>query len=147
MCLSFSVPESLRLSLPSPKPKGKRTSVGKSKKSPRQSTPSQSPRQGPQHHDSPEASAPPTAAHEQSGLDDLAQGILALDLNTSASSNPSPTSVPIGGARRKVKPSAGQMSDSPLKLVSENTKDENGTSGTTAMTSEGSVSIPVNKRF
>lgn len=139
MCLSVSVPESLRLSLPSPKPKGKRTSVGKSKKSPRQSTPSQSPRQVPQHRASPEA--PPTAAHEHSGLDGLTQGMLALDLNTSASSNPSPTSVPIGGARRKVKPQrdSGQMSDSPLKVMSENTKDENG--ATTAMTAEAPVSI------
>ncbi|KAA0714370.1 Histone deacetylase 6 [Triplophysa tibetana] len=137
--LRIQLSDSLRLSLPSPKPKGKRTSVGKSKKSPRQSTPAQSHRQGPQHQASPKASAPPTAALERSGLDDLAQGMLALDLNTSASSNPSPTSVPIGGARRKVKPSAGQMSDSPQKLVSENTKDEIGTSGTTAMTTEGST--------
>lgn len=104
----ISVPESLRLALPSPKPKGKRASAGKGKKSPRQSTPAQSPGQTPQQL-------------EQSGLDELSKDLLSLNLNTSTSSNPSPASVPIGGARRKVKPtpqrdSAGRESDSPLKL-------------------------------
>lgn len=127
-CLYVSVPESLRLSLPSPKAKGKRTSVGKSKKSSCQSTPVQSPRQLPQHHVSPEASNPPTAT---SGLDDLTQGMLSLDLNTSASSNPSPTSVPIGGARRKVKPQRDSAGPT-LKVMAENTKDENGTTAITA---------------
>lgn len=129
--LRIQLPESVRLSLPSPKPKGKRTSVGKSKKSSRQSTPAQSPRhQTPQHH-----STPPSAA-----LDDLTEGMLSLDLNTSVSSNPSPASVPIGGARRKVKPereSTGQMSDSPVKLTADNTKDKDDTNAeTTAVTAE-----------
>ncbi len=95
----ISVPESLRLALPSPKPKGKRASGGKGKKSPRQSTPAQSPGQTP-----------------QSGLDELSKDLLSLNLNTSTSSNPSPASVPIGGARRKVKPTPQRESDSPLKL-------------------------------
>ncbi|KAL0187209.1 hypothetical protein M9458_018879, partial [Cirrhinus mrigala] len=82
--LRIQIPESLRLALPSPKPKGKRASVGKGKKSPRQSTSAQSPGQTPQHLE-----------HED---------LLSLNLNTSTSSNPSPESVPIGGARRKVKP-------------------------------------------
>uniref|UniRef100_A0A9J7ZSF5 Protein deacetylase HDAC6 n=2 Tax=Cyprinus carpio TaxID=7962 RepID=A0A9J7ZSF5_CYPCA len=113
----MSVPESLRLTLPSPKSKGKRASAGKSKKSPRQSTPSQSPGQTPQHL-------------EQSSLDELSKDLLSLNLNTSTSSNPSPASVPIGGARRKVKPnpqrdSAGQ--ESPLKLKSEKASAGDGT--------------------
>ncbi|XP_016411706.1 histone deacetylase 6-like isoform X2 [Sinocyclocheilus rhinocerous] len=112
--LRIQIPESLRLALPSPKPKGKRASAGKGKKSPRQSTPAQSPGQTPQHL-------------EQSGLDELSKDLLSLNLNTSTSSNPSPASVPIGGARRKVKPtaqrnSADRESDSPLKLKSEKTR-------------------------
>ncbi|KAK7136290.1 hypothetical protein R3I94_014814 [Phoxinus phoxinus] len=105
--LRIQIPESLRLSLPSPKPKGKRGSAGKGKKSPRQSTPAQSPGQKPHNL-------------ERSGLDELTEDLLSLNLNTSASSNTSPASVAIGGARRKVKPnpqrnSAGQESESPLK--------------------------------
>ncbi|XP_077080161.1 protein deacetylase HDAC6 isoform X2 [Siphateles boraxobius] len=105
--LRIQIPESLRLSLPSPKPKGKRASAGKGKKSPRQSTPAQSPGQKPHNL-------------EQSGLDELTEDLLSLNLNTSASSNTSPASVAIGGARRKVKPnpqrnSADQESESPLK--------------------------------
>uniref|UniRef100_A0A673JPH2 Protein deacetylase HDAC6 n=1 Tax=Sinocyclocheilus rhinocerous TaxID=307959 RepID=A0A673JPH2_9TELE len=117
VCVFMSVPESLRLALPSPKSKGKRASAGKSKKSPRQST--QSPGQTPQHL-------------EESGLDELSKDLLSLNLNTSTSSNPSPASVPIGGARRKVKPnpqrdSAGRESDSPLKLKSEKARVGDGT--------------------
>lgn len=105
--LRIQIPESLRLSLPSPKLKGKRASAGKGKKSPHQSTPAQSPGQKPHHL-------------EQSGLDELTEDLLSLNLNTSTSSNSSPASVAIGGARRKVKPnpqrnSAGQESESPLK--------------------------------
>ncbi|XP_016392781.1 histone deacetylase 6-like isoform X1 [Sinocyclocheilus rhinocerous] len=115
--LRIQIPESLRLALPSPKSKGKRASAGKSKKSPRQST--QSPGQTPQHL-------------EESGLDELSKDLLSLNLNTSTSSNPSPASVPIGGARRKVKPnpqrdSAGRESDSPLKLKSEKARVGDGT--------------------
>uniref|UniRef100_A0A672MKQ5 Protein deacetylase HDAC6 n=1 Tax=Sinocyclocheilus grahami TaxID=75366 RepID=A0A672MKQ5_SINGR len=112
--LRIQIPESLRLALPSPKPKGKRASAGKGKKSPRHSTPAQSPGQTPQHL-------------QQSGLDELSKDLLSLNLNTSSSSNPSPASIPIGGARRKVKPtpqrdSADRESDSPLKLKSEKTR-------------------------
>uniref|UniRef100_A0A8C2G9X6 Protein deacetylase HDAC6 n=1 Tax=Cyprinus carpio TaxID=7962 RepID=A0A8C2G9X6_CYPCA len=108
---SLRIQKSLRLALPSPKAKGKRASAGRGKKSPRQSTPAQSPGQTLQHL-------------EQSGLDELSKDLLSLNLNTSTSSNPSPASVPIGGARRKVKPtpqrdSAGRESDSPLKPKSE----------------------------
>lgn len=119
VCVFISVPESLRLSLPSPKPKGKRASCGKGKKSPRQSTSAQSPGQNPQHL-------------EQSGLDGLTEDLLSLNLNTSTSSNTSPTSVAIGGARRKVKPnpqrnSAGQESGSPIKPTSEKARDGDST--------------------
>uniref|UniRef100_A0A8C1RMS7 Protein deacetylase HDAC6 n=1 Tax=Cyprinus carpio TaxID=7962 RepID=A0A8C1RMS7_CYPCA len=78
--------------------KGKRASAGRGKKSPRQSTPAQSPGQTLQHL-------------EQSGLDELSKDLLSLNLNTSTSSNPSPASVPIGGARRKVKPTPQRDSD------------------------------------
>lgn len=106
--LRVNIPESLRLSLPSPKPKGKCTPGGKGKKSPRQSTPSQSPGQA-------------THRPDQSGFDELTADLLSLNLNTSTSSNTSPESVAVGGARRKVKPnthrvSAGLESESPLKL-------------------------------
>lgn len=107
-CLS-SVPQSLRLSLPSPKTKGKRTPAGK--KSPRQSTPAKSPGQRP----SPEAASPVAlsqgTSQEESGLEDLTKGLLSLDLNTTTSANNSPSSVPVGGARRKVKPSPQKGSE------------------------------------
>ncbi|ROL48409.1 Histone deacetylase 6 [Anabarilius grahami] len=117
--LRIQIPESLRLSLPSPKPKGRRASGGKGKKSPRQSTSAQSPGQNPQHL-------------EQSGLDGLTEDLLSLNLNTSTSSNTSPASVAIGGARRKVKPnpqrnSTGQESNSPLKPLSEKARDGDST--------------------
>lgn len=134
VCVFVSVPVSLRLALPSPKPKGKRASAGKGKKSPRQSTSAQSPGQTPQHL-------------EQSGLDELSKDLLSLNLNTSASSNPGPESVPIGGARRKVKPnpqrdSAGGESDSPLKLKSEKGRSGDGTHAeVTAVKTETPVSI------
>ncbi|XP_043103725.1 histone deacetylase 6 isoform X2 [Puntigrus tetrazona] len=103
--LRIQIPESLRLALPSPKPKGKRASTGRGKKSP-----AQSPGQTPQHL-------------EQSGLDELSKDLLSLNLNTSTASNPSPESVPIGGARRKVKPTPKNSdSDSPLKLKLEKSR-------------------------
>ncbi|XP_067250495.1 histone deacetylase 6 isoform X1 [Chanodichthys erythropterus] len=115
--LRIQISESLRLSLPSPKPKGKRASGGK--RSPRQSTSAQSPGQNPQHL-------------EQSGLDGLTEDLLSLNLNTSTSSNTSPASVAIGGARRKVKPnpqrnSTGQESNSPVKPMSEKARDGDST--------------------
>ncbi|KAG1972144.1 histone deacetylase 6 isoform X1 [Pimephales promelas] len=124
--LRIQIPESLRLSLPSPKPKGKR---GSSKKSPRQSTPAQSPGQ-----------KPPNL--EQSGLDELTEDLLSLNLNTS--SNTSPASVAIGGARRKVKPnpqrnSAGQ--ESPLKPSPEKAGD--GDSAHAEITSDQSIRASV----
>ncbi|XDV49512.1 hypothetical protein PO909_018747 [Leuciscus waleckii] len=117
--LRIQIPDSLRLSLPSPKPKGKQASTGKGKKSPRQSTPAQSPGQKPHNL-------------EKSGLDELTEDLLSLNLNTSTSSNTSPASVAIGGARRKVKPnpqrnSSGQESESPLKPSSEKAGDGDST--------------------
>lgn len=98
---SVLVPESLRLSLPSPKPKIKHTPAGKDKKPPAQVTPQQ------QHHRSavPTSPASPPTDQEDSGLDELTQGLRSLDLSTSTiSASSSPASVPVGGARPKVKP-------------------------------------------
>ncbi|XP_067270492.1 histone deacetylase 6 [Pseudorasbora parva] len=137
--LRIQIPESLRLSLPSPEPKGRRKSAGKGKKSPRQSTPAQSPGQKLQHP-------------EQSGLDELTEDLLSLNLNTSTSSNTSPASVAIGGARRKVKSnqqrnSAAQESDSPLKPTSEEARDGDGThaeiSAVKAETPDRSIPVSV----
>ncbi|XP_066499799.1 histone deacetylase 6 [Hoplias malabaricus] len=105
--LRIQIPESLRLSLPSPQPKNKRTSAGKSKKSPRQVTPKPSPSQQQQER-SPLMTSPasPPSAQEDSGLDELTQGLHSLDLSSSASDNSSPTSLAVGGARPKVKTSS-----------------------------------------
>ncbi|XP_062397348.1 histone deacetylase 6 [Sardina pilchardus] len=127
--LRMQIPQSLRLSLPSPKTRGKRTPVGKDKRTSRQSTPAKSPGQV----FSPEAASPvapsPGTDHEQSGLEDLTKGLLSLDLNTTTSANSSPSSVPVGGARRKVKPSPQKGSDmkkgaSPQNVTSDNMEEE-----------------------
>uniref|UniRef100_A0A8B9LD47 Protein deacetylase HDAC6 n=1 Tax=Astyanax mexicanus TaxID=7994 RepID=A0A8B9LD47_ASTMX len=107
--LRIQIPESLRMSLPSPQPKTKRSSTGRSKKSPRQFTPAQSPSQ--QQQSSPD-----------SGLDELTQGLHSLDLSSSTSANSSPTSIPVGGARPKVKPSpqkdvTSALEESPVKVI------------------------------
>ncbi|XP_058245625.1 histone deacetylase 6 [Hemibagrus wyckioides] len=100
--LRIQIPESLRLSLPSPKSKFKRTPTGKGKTSPPQVTPQ------PEHQRTPVTTLPvsPPTDQEDSGLDELTQGLHALDLSTSTiSASSSPASVPVGGARPKVKPS------------------------------------------
>uniref|UniRef100_A0A8B9LFR4 Protein deacetylase HDAC6 n=1 Tax=Astyanax mexicanus TaxID=7994 RepID=A0A8B9LFR4_ASTMX len=121
LCLKL-FPESLRMSLPSPQPKTKRSSTGRSKKSPRQFTPAQSPSQ--QQQSSPVITSPasPAAAQEDSGLDELTQGLHSLDLSSSTSANSSPTSIPVGGARPKVKPSpqkdvTSALEESPVKVI------------------------------
>ncbi|XP_049341604.1 histone deacetylase 6 isoform X1 [Astyanax mexicanus] len=120
--LRIQIPESLRMSLPSPQPKTKRSSTGRSKKSPRQFTPAQSPSQ--QQQSSPVITSPasPAAAQEDSGLDELTQGLHSLDLSSSTSANSSPTSIPVGGARPKVKPSpqkdvTSALEESPVKVI------------------------------
>ncbi|KAJ8393479.1 hypothetical protein AAFF_G00059520 [Aldrovandia affinis] len=106
--LRIQIPQSLRSSLPSPNARGKRTPGGKGKKSPRKGTPAKSPGQ-----ESPPVTPPPEVvavpalppvSPEDNGLQDITQGLLSLDLDQSASANPSPASVPVGGARPKVKP-------------------------------------------
>uniref|UniRef100_A0AAZ3NPH8 Protein deacetylase HDAC6 n=1 Tax=Oncorhynchus tshawytscha TaxID=74940 RepID=A0AAZ3NPH8_ONCTS len=88
LSLRIQLPESLRLSLPNPKPRGKRTSKGK-----------KSPRQGNQGGTTPL----PSGDRGDLDLDDLTKGLVSLDLNQSTSANPSPASVPVGGARSKVR--------------------------------------------
>uniref|UniRef100_A0A6Q2ZG01 Protein deacetylase HDAC6 n=1 Tax=Esox lucius TaxID=8010 RepID=A0A6Q2ZG01_ESOLU len=102
--LRIQLPESLRLSLPSPKHRGKRTSKGKGKKSPRQgdgggASPGQTTRLS-------------TGGQGNCDLDDLTKGLVSLDLNQTASPNPSPASVAVGGARQKLRP--GPL-ESPVK--------------------------------
>ncbi|XP_067096695.1 histone deacetylase 6 isoform X1 [Osmerus mordax] len=97
--LRIQIPESLRLSLPSPKPRGKRHSKG-SRKPGSQISPGSSPAQA----NTPETPLPPAGVKDHM-LDELTKGLVSLDLNQTTSANPSPTSVPVGGARQKVRPS------------------------------------------
>nr|XP_023691607.1 histone deacetylase 6 isoform X2 [Paramormyrops kingsleyae] len=103
--LRIQIPESLRLSLPSPKAKGKRVSGGRDKRSPRQETPAKGSEQGapPVSPAAAEAMEPgqPRTAHQEEGLQDITAGLVSLNLDNSSSS---PASVPVGGARRKVRP-------------------------------------------
>uniref|UniRef100_A0AAZ3NVL8 Protein deacetylase HDAC6 n=1 Tax=Oncorhynchus tshawytscha TaxID=74940 RepID=A0AAZ3NVL8_ONCTS len=100
LSLRIQLPESLRLSLPNPKPRGKRTSKGK-----------KSPRQGNQGGTTPQTTSQttpqttplPSGDRGDLDLDDLTKGLVSLDLNQSTSANPSPASVPVGGARSKVR--------------------------------------------
>uniref|UniRef100_A0AAY5KCG4 UBP-type domain-containing protein n=1 Tax=Esox lucius TaxID=8010 RepID=A0AAY5KCG4_ESOLU len=110
-----SFPESLRLSLPSPKHRGKRTSKGKGKKSPRQGDGGgASPGQVTSlpHAESPKTTRLSTGGQGNCDLDDLTKGLVSLDLNQTASPNPSPASVAVGGARQKLRP--GPL-ESPVK--------------------------------
>ncbi|XP_045552485.1 histone deacetylase 6 isoform X3 [Salmo salar] len=116
LSLRIQLPESLRLSLPNPKPRGKRTSKGK--KSPRQrnqggTSPGQGSPQTPSQ--TPSQTTPlPSGGRGDLDLDDLTKGLVSLDLNQSTSANPSPASVPVGGARSKVRFSPTK---SPVKEV------------------------------
>uniref|UniRef100_A0A4W4E750 Protein deacetylase HDAC6 n=1 Tax=Electrophorus electricus TaxID=8005 RepID=A0A4W4E750_ELEEL len=128
--------KSLRLSLPSLKPKGKRPSAGK--KSPPHITPDQRRQQSIPVTTSP---ASPATAQEDSGLDELTQGLCLLDLSTSSSANSSPTSVPVGGARPKVKPSpqrdAMAMQEvSPLKVMERDSEEDGMKAESTAVKEE-----------
>uniref|UniRef100_A0A4W4E5Y8 Protein deacetylase HDAC6 n=1 Tax=Electrophorus electricus TaxID=8005 RepID=A0A4W4E5Y8_ELEEL len=139
----ISVPESLRLSLPSLKPKGKRPSAGK--KSPPHITPDQRRQQSIPVTTSP---ASPATAQEDSGLDELTQGLCLLDLSTSSSANSSPTSVPVGGARPKVKPSpqrdAMAMQEvSPLKVMERDSEEDGMKAESTAVKEEKQVNIGI----
>uniref|UniRef100_A0A4W4E462 Protein deacetylase HDAC6 n=1 Tax=Electrophorus electricus TaxID=8005 RepID=A0A4W4E462_ELEEL len=134
--LRIQIPESLRLSLPSLKPKGKRPSAGK--KSPPHITPDQRRQQSIPVTTSP---ASPATAQEDSGLDELTQGLCLLDLSTSSSANSSPTSVPVGGARPKVKPSpqrdAMAMQEvSPLKVMERDSEEDGMKAESTAVKEE-----------
>uniref|UniRef100_A0AAY4EAY3 Protein deacetylase HDAC6 n=1 Tax=Denticeps clupeoides TaxID=299321 RepID=A0AAY4EAY3_9TELE len=93
------IPESLRRSLPSPKGKDKRMSVGKSNKSPRKAAPPQS-----SGHAANATAAPPsespTSGHETPGIDDLTMDLSSLDLDTSSSTNSTTSSVPVQHATK-----------------------------------------------
>uniref|UniRef100_A0AAR2KFL9 Protein deacetylase HDAC6 n=1 Tax=Pygocentrus nattereri TaxID=42514 RepID=A0AAR2KFL9_PYGNA len=100
----------------------KRMSAGKSKKSPCPVTPAQSPSQQQQVSSVTTSPASPPSAQEDSGLDELTQGLHSLDLSSSTSANSSPTSIPVGGARPKVKPSPHRdviatQEVSPVKVI------------------------------
>lgn len=102
------------MSLPSPKPKIKHTPAGKGRNSPPQVTPQQ------QHQRTPVTTSPasPPTDQEDSGLDVLTQGLRSLDLSTSTiAASSSSASVPVGGARPKVKPSP-QRDSSAVQEVS-----------------------------
>lgn len=62
---------------------------------------------------------PPTERGDED-LDDLTRGLVSLDINQSTSSpNPNPASVPVGGARQKVRPSPQKspMAEEKVKAV------------------------------
>ncbi|MBN3319402.1 HDAC6 deacetylase, partial [Atractosteus spatula] len=118
-CLKIQLPETLRASLPSLKQQSRRSAEQKGKRSPGQAaTPRRSPRLGSQPA-TPEQGAVPVSPPERGseerggGVQDITQGLLMLDLDTPSSSpaNPSPTSLPVGGARRKAKPAPLESSD------------------------------------
>nr|XP_015208373.1 PREDICTED: histone deacetylase 6 [Lepisosteus oculatus] len=114
-----TVPETLRASLPSLKQQSRRSAEQKGKRLPGQAaTPRRSPRLGSQPA-TPEQGAAPVSPPERGseekgrGVQDITQGLLMLDLDTPSSSpaNPSPASLPVGGARRKAKPAPLESSD------------------------------------
>ncbi|KAM9475391.1 histone deacetylase 6 [Clarias gariepinus] len=110
---------SLRIQIPEClKPKVKHTTAGKGKHTPPRFTPQQQPQRTPVMTS---PTSPPT--DQDSGLDELTQGLHSLDLSTSTiSANSSPASVPVGGARPKMKPSPQGTSSavpemSPVRVI------------------------------
>ncbi|XP_069033810.1 histone deacetylase 6 [Embiotoca jacksoni] len=83
--LRIHIPESVREAVPSPKPRGKRSSKGKGRKSDKPPLPPA----GPQ--DSTES------------LEQLTQGLASLDISQTSANHPPATSTPVGGARPKVR--------------------------------------------
>ncbi|KAJ8371335.1 hypothetical protein SKAU_G00113630 [Synaphobranchus kaupii] len=128
--LRIQIPESLCLSLPSPRPRGKPTPVGKGKKSQKKGDPSQNPR----------------ARIEDNALHDITRGLLSLDLDQSASSNHGSPSVPVGGARPKVKPAPHRTSagveDSPGQVSPERREGEETEPVGSPQEQSGAQSIP-----
>uniref|UniRef100_A0AAY4E9K8 Protein deacetylase HDAC6 n=1 Tax=Denticeps clupeoides TaxID=299321 RepID=A0AAY4E9K8_9TELE len=124
---------SLRRSLPSPKGKDKRMSVGKSNKSPRKAAPPQS-----SGHAANATAAPPsespTSGHETPGIDDLTMDLSSLDLDTSSSTNSTTSSVPVAGARRKVK-------SSPLRSATGEASEQGGEKPQDRSETQGSMHI------
>uniref|UniRef100_A0A6Q2Z4J3 Protein deacetylase HDAC6 n=1 Tax=Esox lucius TaxID=8010 RepID=A0A6Q2Z4J3_ESOLU len=64
------------------------------------------------HAESPKTTRLSTGGQGNCDLDDLTKGLVSLDLNQTASPNPSPASVAVGGARQKLRP--GPL-ESPVK--------------------------------
>ncbi|KAM6924434.1 histone deacetylase 6 [Xenentodon cancila] len=87
--LRIHKPESVRMLLPSPKHRGKRTSKGKGRKS-----------------DQNRIDKPPVdISTTECSLEQLTQGLAGLDISqTSADQLPPATSTPVGGARPKIRP-------------------------------------------
>ncbi|XP_062855523.1 histone deacetylase 6 [Trichomycterus rosablanca] len=143
--LRIQIPESLRLSLPSPKPKSKRTPGGKAKNSPRHITPVQSPNQEQLQRTSAITSpASPSTTQEDSGLDELTQGLHSLDLSACASAGSSPACVAVGGARPKVKlgtQGEAVQEESPTRVM-QGGREESGVTAESTPIKEEKLSVP-----
>ncbi|XP_061113820.1 histone deacetylase 6 isoform X1 [Conger conger] len=146
--LRIQIPESLCLSLPSPR--GKRTSAGKGKKYPKKGTPARTPGQEcPPITPQPEVAASPAlppVGQEEECLQDITQGLLSLDLDQPASASHSPASVPVGGARPKVKPaphpSPAGAEKSPAQVFPGKREGEEGVPGVSLQQQSGEQSYP-----
>ncbi|KAJ8017286.1 hypothetical protein DPEC_G00016270 [Dallia pectoralis] len=119
--IRIELPESLRLSLPSPKHGEKRTSKGKGRKSQRHGDGGgASPGQvtSPAQKESTQTTRLSAVGRGDHDLDDLSKGLVSLNLNQTTSSNPSPSSVAVGGARQKVRlsPVKSPVKDTPEVL-------------------------------
>ncbi|CAL8324506.1 unnamed protein product [Merluccius merluccius] len=101
--LRINIPESLRESLPSPKHRGKRSSKGRGRKSDTLSTPAASPAGLERNY------------KEDSGLDQLTQGLATLDINQATATNEMPVTPGVDRARQKVVPQKS-LSEEEVKM-------------------------------
>ncbi|KAI4795506.1 hypothetical protein KUCAC02_031370 [Chaenocephalus aceratus] len=125
--LRIRIPESVRVSLPSPKHRGKRIFKGKGKKSEQGST-----NKPPLPPTEPEKT---TSNQTECGLELLTQGLAGLDIcQTSANHTPA-KSTEVGGARPKVR-------QSPEKVESSAVTPENSQSGDSTQPQEVAVAAP-----
>ncbi|KAL4646267.1 histone deacetylase 6 isoform X1 [Arapaima gigas] len=132
--LRIQIPESLHLSLPSHKEKRKSTSSSRGK-SPRQVTAAGSPSQ----QSKPVTTGVVTGSSpvKDESLEGITHGLQSLDLDVATSASSSPGSVPVGGARPKVK-SGPQESPTPqVQVKLKKTEDPDNGHDTPALDNSG----------
>ncbi|KAK5864111.1 hypothetical protein PBY51_001078 [Eleginops maclovinus] len=119
--LRIRIPESVRVSVPSPKHRGKRSSKGKGRKSEQSSTN--------------KPPLPPTGQQNtttECGLEQLTQGLAGLDISQIAANQAPATSTPVGGARPKVRQSPEKVESAALTPENSQSKDSTQTQDVTA---------------